>query len=49
MKRSIFCLLQYFKNVLNDKSDDIHIYVDGKFKPDFSKIEITSVEKKKYN
>lgn len=43
MKRSIFSLIQSFK----DYEDIIHIYIDGKYKPDFSVIEITSVEQKK--
>lgn len=43
MKRSIFSLIQSFKNYENI----IHIYIDGKYKPDFSVIEITSVEQKK--
>lgn len=43
MKRSIFSLIQSFK----DYEDIIHIYIDGKYKPDFSAIEITSVEQKK--
>ena len=43
MKRSIFSLIQSFK----DYEDIIHIYIDGKYKPDFSFIEITSVEQKK--
>ena len=43
MKRSIFSLIQSFK----DYEDTIHIYIDGKYKPDFSVIEITSVEQKK--
>jgi len=43
MKRSIFSLTQSFK----DYEDIIHIYIDGKYKPDFSVIEITSVEQKK--
>ena len=43
MKRSIFSLIQCFK----DYEDIIHIYIDGKYKPDFSVIEITSVEQKK--
>ena len=47
MKRSIFCLLQSFKNRPEDQVDQIHFYIDGKYKPDFSTIEITSVEQKK--
>ena len=47
MKRSIFCLMQSFKNHPKDQTDHIHFYVDGKYKPDFTKIEITSVEQKK--
>jgi ribonuclease HII len=43
MKRSIFSLIKSFK----DYEDIIHIYIDGKYKPDFSVIEITSVEQKK--
>ena len=43
MKRSLFSLIQSFK----DYEDIIHIYIDGKYKPDFSVIEITSVEQKK--
>jgi ribonuclease HII len=43
MKRSLFSLMQSFK----DYEDIIHIYIDGKYKPDFSVIEITSVEQKK--
>ena len=43
MKRSIFSLIQSLK----DYEDVIHIYIDGKYKPDFSVIEITSVEQKK--
>jgi len=43
MKRSIFSLIQSFK----DYKNIIHIYIDGKYKPDFSAIEITSVEQKK--
>ena len=43
MKRSIFSLIQSFK----EYEDIIHIYIDGKYKPDFSVIEITSVEQKK--
>ena len=43
MKRSIFSLIQSFK----DYENIIHIYIDGKYKPDFSVIEITSVEQKK--
>ena len=43
MKRSIFSLIQSFK----DYEDIIHIYIDGKYKPDFSVIEITSVKQKK--
>ena len=49
MKRSIFCLMQSFKNCQKDQSDQIHLYIDGKYKPDFSTIEITSVEKKRLN
>ena len=47
MKRSIFCLIQSFKNFPKDQIDLFHIYIDGKYKPDFSKVEITSVEQKK--
>jgi len=43
MKRSIFSLIQSFK----DYENMIHIYIDGKYKPDFSVIEITSVKQKK--
>ena len=43
LKRSLFSLIQSFK----DYEDIIHIYIDGKYKPDFSVIEITSVEQKK--
>ena len=43
MKRSLFSLIQSCK----DYEDIIHIYIDGKYKPDFSVIEITSVEQKK--
>ena len=43
MKRSIFSLIQSFK----DYEDIIHIYIDGKYKPDFSVIETTSIEQKK--
>ena len=43
MKRSIFSLIQSFK----DYENIIHIYIDGKYKPDFSVVEITSVEQKK--
>jgi len=46
MKRSIFCLIQSFKNFPKDQIDQFHFYIDGKYKPDFSKIEITSIEKK---
>ena len=44
MKRSIFCLMQSFKNVHRDR---IHFYIDGKYKPDFSKVEITLEEQKR--
>ena len=44
MKRSIFCLIQSFKNL---PKDQFHFYIDGKYKPDFSTVEITSVEQKK--
>lgn len=47
MKRSIFCLMQSFKNFSKDQVDQIYFYIDGKYKPDFSIIEITSVEQKK--
>ena len=43
MKRAIFPLIKSFK----DYENIIHIYIDGKYKPDFSVIEITSVEQKK--
>ena len=46
MKRSIFCLIQSFKNFPKDQIDQFHFYIDGKYKPDFSEIEITSIEKK---
>ena len=39
--------MQSFKNHPKDQTDHIHFYVDGKYKPDFTKIEITSVEQKK--
>ena len=44
MKRSIFCLIQSFKNVHRDQ---IRFYIDGKYKTDFSKVEITLEEQKK--
>ncbi|MDC6451272.1 ribonuclease HII [Alphaproteobacteria bacterium] len=44
MKRSMFCLLQSFKNF---PKDQLHFYIDGKYKPDFSIVEITSVKQKK--
>ena len=44
MKRSIFCLIKSFKNL---PKDQFHFYIDGKYKPDFSTVEITSVEQKK--
>jgi len=44
MKRSIFCLMQSFKNVHRDQ---IHFYIDGKYKPNFSKVEITLEEQKR--
>ena len=47
MKRSIFCLIKSFKNLTKDQLDQFHFYIDGKYKPDFSKIEITSVEQNK--
>ena len=49
MKRSIFCLMQSFRNCYKDQSDQIHLYIDGKYKPDFSTVEITSVEQKRLN
>ena len=49
MKRSIFCLIQSFKKFPKDQLDQFHFYIDGKYKPDFSTVEITSVEKKKIN
>ena len=39
MKRSIFPLVKALKNQKNNKSRDILIYVDGKFKPDFVNID----------
>jgi ribonuclease HII len=47
MKRSIFCLLQFLKHLSEDLEDQIHVYIDGKYKPDFSIVEITSEEQKK--
>ena len=47
MKRSIFCLMQSFKNSPKDQVHHVHFYIDGKYKPDFSTIEITSIEQKK--
>jgi ribonuclease HII len=49
MKRSLFSLIQSFKNSTKDHEDIIHIYIDGKYKPDFSVIEISSIEQKKLN
>ena len=47
MKRSLFCLMQSFKNLPKDQKNKIHFYIDGKYKPDFSKVEITSMEQEK--
>ena len=49
MKRSIFCLIHSFKNLPKDQLDQFHYYIDGKYKPDFSTVEITSVEQKRLN
>ena len=37
MKRSIFCLLQSCKTFYEEQVDQIHLYIDGNLKPDFSK------------
>ncbi|MDC0092867.1 ribonuclease HII [Alphaproteobacteria bacterium] len=47
MKRSIFCLMRFFKNLSKNQKDEIHLYIDGKYKPDFSIAETTLVEEKK--
>jgi ribonuclease HII len=47
MKRSIFCLMRFFKNLSINQKDEIHLYIDGKYKPDFSIVETTLVEERK--
>ncbi|MDC1356261.1 ribonuclease HII [Pseudomonadota bacterium] len=47
MKRSIFCLMQSFKSLPKDQLDQFHFYIDGKYKPDFSTVEITTIKKNK--
>ncbi len=35
MKRSIFCLLAILNNYIIDKNHEFHIFIDGKYKPNF--------------
>ena len=33
MKRSIFCLMQYFKSFTKGQLSQVYLYIDGKYKP----------------
>lgn len=47
MKRSIFCLIESLNNLYDNKIDNVHLYVDGKYKPNISGVEISSIEQSK--
>ena len=50
MKRSIFSLIQEFKNTQTHKNKNFCIYVDGKFKPDFENLDnFLQFKKLKFN
>ena len=46
MKRALYCLTHCFNNKVIKKFHKINVYVDGKYTPNFSNIDITSNENK---
>ena len=49
MKRSIFCLLKNLSKTIDLENYEIHLYVDGKYKPNFSDFDISLKNKLKLN
>ena len=49
MKRSTFCLIKNLSKVINLENHEIHLYVDGKYKPNFSEFDISLKNKLKLN
>ena len=47
MKRSIFCLLKNLNKTIDLENYEIHLYVDGKYKPNFSDFDISLKNKLK--
>ena len=47
MKRSIFCLLKNLSKTIDIENYEIHLYVDGKYKPNFSDFDISLKNKLK--
>ena len=47
MKRSTFCLIKNVSKIIDLENHEIHLYVDGKYKPNFSDFDISFKNKLK--